>query len=140
MKRLFRILLIAAGIAAAAPAVAAQDDDFLAAREAFRSGDSRRLDYYAGRLKGYVLEPYVAYWQLRMRLDEANPADIRRFLSTYGDTPVARSLLNDWLRLLGRTGQWQQFEVDYALYSGEDLDITCYGIQSRARSQPEAIG
>ncbi|MDB5901617.1 MAG: lytic transglycosylase catalytic subunit [Betaproteobacteria bacterium] len=132
-------LIAAAALLAASPAFAAADDDFLAARDAFRSGDSRRIDYYAGRLKGYVLEPYVAYWQLRVRLEEASPADVRRFLAAYGDTPVARTLLGDWLRFLGRTGQWQLFDVDYALYSGEDLDITCYGIQSRARSQPEAI-
>jgi soluble lytic murein transglycosylase len=140
MKQLLRSILIVAAIAGAAPAAAAQDDDFLAARDAFRSGDGRRVDYYAGRLRGYVLEPYVAYWQLRMHLEEASPAEVRRFLSTYGDVPVSRSLLADWLRLLGRTGQWQQFDVDYALYSGEDLDITCYGIQSKARTQPEAIG
>jgi soluble lytic murein transglycosylase len=132
-------VLAAAALFVATAALAAQDDDFLAARDAFRSGDSRRIDYYAGRLRGYVLEPYVAYWQLRVRLEEATPADVRRFLATYGETPVARSLLADWLRLLGRTGQWQLFDVDYALYSGEDLDITCYGIQSKARTQPEAI-
>ena len=143
MKRLVRSLLLAAAIvatAAAAPAAAGPDDDFLAARDAFRAGDARRLDNYAARLRGYVLEPYIAYWQTRLRLDEAQPADIRSFLARYADAPVSRSLLNDWLRLLGRTGQWQQFDVDYALYSGEDLDITCYGIQSKARTQPEAIG
>src|SRR3954471_1453050 len=140
LRNLWRTLLLAAALGAAAPAAAGPDDDFLAARDAFRTGDSRRVDYYAGRLKGYVLEPYVAYWQLRLHLDEANPADIRRFLSTYGDAPVSRSLLADWLRVLGRNGNWQQFDLDYALYSGEDLDITCYGIQSKARTQPEAIG
>jgi soluble lytic murein transglycosylase len=140
MKRLVTMLVLAAAIGAAAPAPAAQDDDFLAAREAFRTARADRLDYYAARLRGYVLEPYVAYWQLRMRLDQASPADVRAFLATYGDTPVARSLLGDWLRLLGRAGPSQQFDVDYALYSGDDLDITCYGIQSKARTQPEAIG
>jgi soluble lytic murein transglycosylase len=140
MKQLFRSLLILAALVCAAPASAGQDDDFLAARDAFRAGDERRLDTYASRLRGYVLEPYVAYWQLRLRLEEATPTDVRRFLSQYGDTPLARPLLTEWLKLLGRTGQWQQFDFDYPLYSGENLEITCYGIQSKARMQPEAIG
>ncbi|HEV7799827.1 MAG TPA: transglycosylase SLT domain-containing protein [Burkholderiales bacterium] len=132
-------LLLAATLALPAAANAAPEDDFVGARDAFRSGDARRLDFYASRLKGYVLEPYVAYWQLRLRLEEASPAEVRRFLASYSDTPLAKNLLAEWLRLLGRTQQWQLFDPDYALYSGEDLDITCYGIQSKVRTQPEAI-
>ncbi|HEX2829981.1 MAG TPA: transglycosylase SLT domain-containing protein [Burkholderiales bacterium] len=143
MKRLVRTLLLAAAVvatAAAGPASAGPDDDFLAARDAFRAGNAQRLDAYAARLRGYVLEPYVQYWQLRLTLDQATPSDVRSFIARHADVPVSRSLLADWLRLLGRTGQWQQFDLDYALYSGEDLDITCYGIQSKARAQPEAVG
>ena len=139
IRKFLRGLVAAAALLVAAPAAAAPEDDFLAAREAFRTGDSRRLEFFASRLRGYVLEPYVAYWQTRMRLDEMGPADVRRFIATYGETPVARTLLADWLRLLGRTGQWQQFDLDYTLYTGEDLDITCYGIQSKSRTQPDAI-
>lgn len=133
-------LLLTVALATPAHSGAAREDDFLAAREAYRAGDSRRLDFYASRLKNYVLEPHVAYWQLRVRLDEASPVEVRRFLTTYADAPVSKSLLADWLRLLGRTQQWELFDTDYARYSGEDLDITCYGIQSKARSQPDAIG
>lgn len=139
-KVLARRLLLAAALFAPAISGAAPEDDFLAARDAYRAGDSRKLDFYASRLKNYVLEPYVAYWQLRVRLEEASPAEVRRFLTTYADAPVSRSLLADWLKLLGRTQQWELFDSDYARYSGEDLDITCYGIQSKARTQPEAIG
>ncbi|MES2564689.1 MAG: transglycosylase SLT domain-containing protein [Pseudomonadota bacterium] len=139
-KRLALKLLLSAALAGSNTVSAAPSDDFAAARDAVRSGDTRKLNLLASKLKNYVLEPYVAYWQLRVRLDEAQPTEVRRFLTTYADTPVSRSLLADWLRQLARTQQWELFDADYSGYSGDDLDITCYGIQSQARIRPEAVG
>src|ERR1700694_2957270 len=80
IQRIVQCIVLAASLAASAPTSAADaGDDFLAAREAFRSGDARRLDFYASRLQSYVLEPYVTFWRLRLRLEEASPADIQRF-------------------------------------------------------------
>ena len=132
-SRSVRPLALALAIASSA-AYGANEDEFLAARDAFRAGDARKLDFHARRLNNYVLEPYVAYWQLRVRLEEATPPEVRRFMAVHADTPLANRLLADWLRQLGRTQQWDQFEVDYPLYSGEDLDIACYAIQSKLRA------
>jgi soluble lytic murein transglycosylase len=129
-----RPLLVAAALVAPTAAGAANEDDFLAARDAFRAGDARKLDFYAQRINNYVLEPYVAYWQLRLRLDETGPAEVRRFMTVHADTPLSARLLADWLKLLGRTGQWDQFDIDFPRYTGEDLDIACYGMQSRVRA------
>ena len=85
MKRFVRSLLIVLGLPAAAPAAAGPDDDFLAARDAFRAGNASRLDSYAARLRGYPLEPYIQYWQMRLRLDEATPADVRAFIARNAD-------------------------------------------------------
>jgi soluble lytic murein transglycosylase len=121
-------LLTAGGSAAAADA--GTDEDFLAARDAFRVGDARKLDVHAARLKGHVLEPYVAYWQMRVRLEDRTPEEMRRFLKAYENTPLAGRLLSDWLRWLGSTGEWELFSEHYPRYTGEELDITCYAIQS----------
>ena len=133
-----RCLLVTAAMATTSPAAAAKDD-FLAARDAFRAGDARKLDFCASRLQNYILEPYVAYWQLRLRLEEATAPEIRRFLATYADTPLANRLLADWLRVLGKNQQWDLFDADYAVYGGEDLDIACYAIQSKSRTRAEAV-
>ena len=139
LRSFARALLVAALLAGSMAAGAAYEDDFLAAREAFRSGDARKLEVLSRRLKGYILEPYVTYYQLRMRLEEANPADIRRF-SSYDDTPLAGRLLADWLKYLGKNQLWEQFDVDFPRYTGEDIEITCYGIQSRVRAgQADAL-
>lgn len=56
------------------------DDRFLAAREAFRVGQYAKVAEQAAHLRGYVLEPYVEYYLLRMKLEEASAAQLREFL------------------------------------------------------------
>src|SRR5476651_1949365 len=92
-------LLVCALFACARVARAAtQDDDFLAAREAFRVGDAVKLERYAKSLSDYPLEPYIAYWRLRMRLDQATPEEVQALLERAKDSPVASGLRADWLR------------------------------------------
>src|SRR6185369_2360474 len=84
-----RAALLAAGIAlaCASPAVTAQghgaksgrvaksseaqpaqpDAAVLAARDAFRAGDEKKLVAAAKAAEGHVLEPWVRYYQLRLR-------------------------------------------------------------------------
>src|SRR5262249_13820285 len=93
--RIFWVALLAllAGSAFAVPG----DDDFLAAREAFRVGNSARFEKSAARLKGYVLEPYIDYWRLTMRLEQASPEEVRAFLAANRDSPLSERLRNEWL-------------------------------------------
>ena len=115
------------------------DDDLTAMREAFRVNDTRKLDTTAPRLKGHVLEPYAAYWQLRAKLDDAAPETVRAFLAEYKDTFVAERLRADWLKRLGKNQQWDLFDAERAALIEEDVEITCYALQSRARSDATAV-
>jgi soluble lytic murein transglycosylase len=133
-SRIAGALLLGAMMVSGGAVSAANEDEFLAARDAFRAGDARKLDFHASRMNNYVLEPYIAYWQLRLRIDESTGPEVRRFMATYADTPLAPRLLADWLRVLARRQQWDQFDLDHQLYTGDDLDITCYAIQSKARA------
>ena len=78
-----------------------QANDFLAAREAYRVGDSSRLNHLAGKLKHSVLEPYLAYYQLRLQLTTAEPATVQQFLARTDNTPVINQLRAEWLKMLG---------------------------------------
>ncbi len=122
-----------------AVASAQTDDDFHAAREAFRVNDTRRLDVLAPKLKGHVLEPYGAYWQLRSRLDTADTETIRAFLEQYRGTFVAQRMRADWLKLLGKNQQWELFQGELPLLVNDDVEITCYALQARARTDATAI-
>jgi soluble lytic murein transglycosylase len=133
--RIFWIALLAlvSGSAVAAPG----DDDFLGAREAFRVGNSARFEKYAAQLKGSLLEPYINYWRLSMRLEQASPEEVRAFLAANRDSPLSERLRSEWLKVLGRREQWDLFNAELPLLAGDDIEITCYALQSRLRVNPQ---
>jgi len=131
------LLFLCALLACAGLARAAQDDDFLAAREAFRVGDVVKFERSAKSLSGYPLEPYIAYWRLRLRLEQATPEEVQALLERTKDAPVAVSLRADWLRLLATRQQWEQFDAEYTQAPGEDVELLCYTLQSRWRAGKE---
>ncbi len=118
----------------AAPVSAQSDADFLAARASFDRGDRQRLDALAPKLSGHVLLPYVAYWQLKLRLDTATDDEVRAYLARWPKTPLADRLRVEWLKALGKRGQWTTFNAEYASPPGEDTELVCYGLQSRRQS------
>lgn len=132
--RLASLLLLA--VASGAAGSAGPDDDVLAAREAFRVGDARKLDLYAQRLKGHLLEPYVLYWQLHTRLGTASSGEIRAFIETNRDSPLSERLRHDWLKLLGSRQRWDLFDAELPGLARVDIEITCYSLQSKLRANP----
>ena len=128
MNRIWIALLV---LIAATARGAALDDEFLAAREAYRAGAAARLDQHAARLKGHLLEPYVAYWQLAMRLERASTEDVRAFLAAHRDGPLAERLRKEWLKALGRRGEWELFNAELPLLAADDIEITCYTLRGR---------
>jgi len=134
MFRVWVLLLVLA--AGPAHGAAAGDDEFLAAREAFRTGNYARLSNQAAKMKGHLLEPYVNYWQLTMRLEQASTEDVRAFLAANRDSPLSERLRIEWLKTLGRREQWDLFNAELPLVGGDDIEITCYALQSRLRVNP----
>lgn len=120
-------------------AIADQDADFLAARDAFRTGNAARLEHIAARFKHSPLEPYLAYYQLRMRLETADTATIQAFLARPDDTPVIDKLRTEWLKLLGKNQQWETFTAEYPHLLNEDTELTCYALQARRYFKGEDV-
>ncbi len=121
-------LSIGGGLAQAASRA---DADFMAARAAFDRGDGGRLEALAPQLAGHVLEPYVAYWRLKVKLEGAADDEVRAFLARWPDTPLADRLQVEWLKLLAKRGQWAAFATLYPPRNGEDVELACYAIQYR---------
>jgi soluble lytic murein transglycosylase len=122
----------------AAPAVAQSDADFQTARAAFDRGDRARLDALAPKLASHILQPYVAYWQLKLRLDSADDDEVRAFLARWPQTPLSDRLRVEWLKALGKRGQWATFGSEYPPPTGEDVELGCYAIQYRRQSEGDA--
>jgi soluble lytic murein transglycosylase len=124
-------LVIAAPALSLAASGSPQDEALRAARDAFEGGHKARFDRVAPKLKGGILEPYVEYWQLHLRLQNAPAAEIREFLSRYPDTALAEQMRDDWLKVLGKKGEWELFGAEYPALAGDDPEVTCYVLQSR---------
>jgi soluble lytic murein transglycosylase len=118
---------------------AALDDAFLAARDAARIGDSKKLDQIAPRFQGHLLEPYVQYWRLRIRFEARDAEEIRRYINTNRDTPLSDNVRRDWLKVLGRNAQWETFNAELQALAGEDMEVTCYALQARSRVDTLAL-
>ena len=132
LRRLILTLALAAPwIPAAASTPQTQGEIFLAARSAMRAGDYDKLARYDAQLQGYLLEPYVASWLLRARLDEASAEQVRAFLTREQGSFLAGQVRKEWLKVLGRKQQWDLFRAEYPLLAGEDNEIACYALQAR---------
>ncbi|MCC8996258.1 MAG: lytic transglycosylase domain-containing protein [Nitrosomonas sp.] len=113
----------------AASSLANQDSDFLAARDAFQKGNIQLLNSYATRLEKHVLWPYVDYFQHRSVINTVDSTTIRNFLSRYEGSLVADRLRGDWLKVLGKSRQWQVFDAEYPLVVNKDTELQCYYYQ-----------
>jgi len=135
-----RLCFLACALAACiAPPTAAQSDaDFQTAKAAFDRGDQARLDALAPKLADHLLQPYVAYWQLKLRLDSADDAEVKAFLARWPQMPLSDRLRVDWLKVLAKRGQWSTFGAEYRAPASEDVELACFAIQYRRQTEGEA--
>ena len=131
MKRLLCVLLLAFSL----PAFPAENGDerVLAARDAVQRGDRAKLAKQLEAVRGHDLEPYVEYWLLRLRLEEAGSAELREFLARQSGSYLAEKLRGEWLKVLGKRREWDAFDTEYPPLVQADQEITCYALQNRLR-------
>lgn len=130
MKFFWLFLLLFANVA-----LAGADEDFLAARDAFRAGDAAKLFVFSQRLKQTPMEVYTAYFQLKLKLETADVSEVRAYLARPEDTPLIDRMRTEWLKVLGKRQQWDLFDGEYPRVLSEDTELNCYALQSRMRTQ-----
>ncbi|MGB9151189.1 MAG: transglycosylase SLT domain-containing protein [Burkholderiales bacterium] len=133
----FSALLFCFALSCAAASFAASDDDFIAARDAYRGRDQKQLDKLVPKLQGHVLESYAKFWQINNRIKEASDAEVSRFAGNYPDTPLGEQLLGDWLRQQGQQKNWQAFETNFAALKNPDTELSCFSLQARIAKKDE---
>jgi soluble lytic murein transglycosylase len=131
-------LLLAGAAGAAQSSERAADQALLGAYDAYRAGNAMRLARHAKDLDGHVLKPWVDYWRIAVRLEDAQPEDVQGFLRQYRSAYVGEMLRGDWLRLLGKRRDWAAFEREATLYTREDLEIRCIARLARLSSGDDA--
>lgn len=132
------VLLVLPAVVFAA-GVSPQDRALLAAREAFVCGDEPRLAGYIGKLRGHLLESYPAFWQLQLQIEEADPREVQDFLIRNRGTVLAERMRRDWLRVLGKNGQWDLFRQEFPQLVQADFEVDGYALQERWRRQDPSV-
>ncbi len=115
------------------------DEVILDMNQAFKKNDKGQLTRLLPRAKGHTLEPWAAYWELRVRLDQASDSEIQQFLSQYAGTYAEDRLRNDWLLQLGRQREWPTFAQEYPRFRmNDDREVRCYALANEPLlSKPE---
>ena len=134
------LALSAAWPATAQPLAARNGDDVVVdMSQAFRRGDKTRLATMLPLLRGHALEPWGAYWELKARLPDAQPAEVEAFFARWAGSYQEDRLRNDWLLLLGQRRDWQRFADAYpAFRMNDDREVRCYAVlvEQMGRSFP----
>ena len=100
---------------------------FLDMRDAFTQGHTQRLGKLAPLVKGQLLEPWAAYWELKARLETADAKEVNAFFKRYAGTYQEDRLRNDWLLLLGKNKDWSTFAEQASQFRmQDDRQVRCY--------------
>ncbi|MDB5849280.1 MAG: lytic transglycosylase [Rhodoferax sp.] len=105
------------------------DSTILEMAQAFRKPDRKRLTALLPLARGHVLEPWAAYWEARVRLEELGSADLQAFAARFPGSYQEDRLRNDWLLLLGQRRDWPTFADEHARYRmNDDKEVRCYAL------------
>jgi soluble lytic murein transglycosylase len=109
------------------------DEVILEMNQAFKKNDKAQLSRLLPKAKGHALEPWAAYWEMRVRLDQASTTEIQDFLNTYAGTYAEDRLRNDWLLQLGRQREWPTLAQEYPRFRmNDDREVRCYALGTEA--------
>ncbi len=112
----------------AAAAQSAGDAALLRMQDAYRKNQSTVLSQTLPQLRGHVLQPMAAYWEMRVRLDGASVAQIQERLGALQGSYWEDRLRADWLAQLARREQWDLFDAQWPLYRMRDeRSLLCSG-------------
>ena len=133
-------LSVVSSTPAATSRLASVDQALLTARDAFRAGDAAKLKRaaQASGIATHVLEPYVSYWQLRLKLEDRSADEVQAWLARHPGTYLSEQLRREWLKVLGRKGEWTLFREHAQLLVGDDPEVSCFGLVDRWQMKDES--
>jgi soluble lytic murein transglycosylase len=105
------------------------DEAILDMAQAYKVRDRKRLSALLPQVRGSVLEPWAAYWDLSARLGEAGPTEIQDFFTRYNGSYQEDKLRNELLLMQGRNRDWKAFNNEYPKFRmNDDKSVRCYGL------------
>ncbi len=86
-----------------------QRKSYQRAVSAVRSGQRSRFKQMKPALAGYVLYPYLEYYERIYQISRQDNDSIDAFLAQYADTPLTERLRQNWLYHQAKKGRWDNF-------------------------------
>ncbi len=131
MRSLSFVLLAGVFVASAVPQVHVKsaDEIVLRAREALDNKDAAKLAQARESIiaAGHPLAQWVEYWELSIRLADAQQRELNDFYVRWPGTYLEDRLRNDWLLELGKRRDWANLRVEYPRFLlKDDREVTCY--------------
>jgi soluble lytic murein transglycosylase len=132
-----RRTLIASLLALSALVTCAQPADdklVLDAREALRTSDRTRLATLREQAlrSQHALASWVDYWELSVRLKDAQQPELDAFYARWPGSYVEDRLRNDWLLVLGQRRDWGNFRREQPRFRmADDREVDCYTLLVR---------
>ncbi len=128
-KRSLLPIMAALLVQGSAWAQSGSDAAILEMREAYRRNATATLTSLLWRVQGHVLEPLGIYWEAKLRLESATPADVRQAMSRMPGSYWEDRLRNDWLLVLAKQRNWPLFEEELPRYRmQDDKQVQCYAL------------
>lgn len=119
------------------------DTRILTAHDYALRGDTSHLEQMLANPSNHPLEPYIGYWLLSTRIariGEPLPMQaIRDYLQANQGSVLAERLRSEWLKRLGREGQWQLFNDEYAAVQQPDAELLCDAAHARGVAADGAL-
>ncbi len=133
MKSLIRYAALLCAVlwmsVAASSGLNRQRQEFLAARQAYETGDLGTWQRLSANLKDYPLYPYLRYPYLRDHLDSVAESEVLAFIKRYDGSPPGTRLRNAWLINLAHAQRWPEYLRLYQ--NSSDPSLACYQVQAR---------
>lgn len=108
---------------------------FEQALDALQAKDLDRFQALSIDLQDYPLYYYLQYQYLQPRLKKVAPAEIKAFLTQYGDSHFGESLRRKWLKQLAKAGNWATFVSFYTPQKSTSLQ--CDYVQARLKTRQD---
>jgi len=137
-KRLAASLLMAWAASAFAASEIGAEERFALARDAFRAGERVRLAKLGESLRDSEFAGWLEYWQLRLRLEENTDEGVAGFLERENGSYLAEKMRGEWLRWLGKQGDWSRFQQEYPRLAQPDQELSCHALRARLERQDDA--
>ncbi|WP_051298750.1 transglycosylase SLT domain-containing protein [Marinobacterium litorale] len=131
LHRAFITLLMLTPATSVNAALNEQQTLFKATLTAAENGDQSAVDEGLEKLGDYPLRPYIEYAELRSKLDTLSLSDVQQFSNTYPDIPLEGRLRWAFTEVLGKRGQWTQFDQLYATLDRPSTEHECYAALSQ---------